>query len=135
MAFTPYIHFGGRCEEAMTFYAGVFGATDLQIMRYDEAPEDMPVPRSNRVMHAQFTADGSALMASDFPEGPGDPQAGMSVTCTAKTVEDAQSRFDALSEGGAIIMPFGPTFWSRGFGMFKDRFGTHWIIDTEAAGD
>ncbi len=40
MAFIPYIHFDGNCDEAMSFYAGVFGATDLKIMRYSEAPED-----------------------------------------------------------------------------------------------
>ena len=135
MALIPYIHFGGNCEEAMTFYAGVFGATDLRIMRYADGPDDMPMPRSDRVMHSQFSSDGATLMASDFPEGPGEPQAGMSVTCTAETVAEARARFDALSEGGAIIMPFGPTFWSKGFGMFKDRFGTHWIIDSEPAGD
>ena len=32
------------------------------------------------------------------------------------------------SEGGAEIMGFQPTFWSDGFGMVKDRFGTHWMV-------
>ena len=26
-------------------------------------------------------------------------------------------------------MPFGKTFWSPGFGMLKDRFGTPWMVN------
>jgi hypothetical protein len=40
----------------------------------------------------------------------------------------AQRVFDLLADGGAVIMPFAPTFWSDGFGMLKDRFGTHWMV-------
>jgi PhnB protein len=31
-------------------------------------------------------------------------------------------------------MPFQKTFWSEGFGMFTDRFGTPWMVNTEGAG-
>jgi len=27
-----------------------------------------------------------------------------------------------------VIAEYGPTFWSKGFGMMKDQFGTHWIV-------
>jgi PhnB protein len=26
-------------------------------------------------------------------------------------------------------MPFGPTFWTSGFGMCIDRFGTPWMVN------
>ena len=26
-------------------------------------------------------------------------------------------------------MPFAATFWSPGFGMVKDRFGTPWMVN------
>jgi PhnB protein len=47
---------------------------------------------------------------------------------TAPDLATARARFDRLAEGGAIIDDFKPTFFSPGFGMVKDRFGTHWII-------
>jgi PhnB protein len=25
-------------------------------------------------------------------------------------------------------MPFGPTFWAKGFGMLVDKFGTPWMV-------
>ncbi len=127
----PYLHFQGTCAEAMTFYAGVFGAADLQMMRYSEAPpeEGAAVDRakasSDRIMHSQFTGSGLTIMASDFPAGIGDPQKAVSVMAAVK---GAKGIFEKLLPGAEVIAPFGPTFWSPGFGMLKDRFGTHWIV-------
>ena len=28
-------------------------------------------------------------------------------------------------------MPFGETFWARGFGMCTDRFGIPWMVNCE----
>ncbi|WP_372841058.1 VOC family protein [Phaeovulum sp.] len=130
MSFVPYLHFEGRCAEAMAFYADLFGATDLQLMRYSEAPGDQALP-SDRIMHAQFSLADGVLMASDYPPGPSERQAAVSVMTTPATVAEGYRLHAALAEGGAEIMPFGPTFWSPGFGMVKDRFGTHWIIGVQ----
>ena len=135
MTFMPYIHFDGTCAEAMAFYAEVFGAKDLQLMRYSEVPEGaMPPVDSDRIMHAQLTAGGTPLMASDFPPGRGQPQQAFSVMVAPATVGEAQIVYDRLLAGGAGLMPFGPTFWSPGFGMVKDRFGTQWIIGAQPEG-
>jgi PhnB protein len=130
MSFTPYIHFQGNCAEAMTFYAQVFGATDLYFQKFSDAPEDVGVPKSsNRIMHAHFSVNGGSLMGSDFPDGfEGDPQKAVSVSFVVKTLEQGQAVFDQLVVGGDVLMPFSKTFWSPGFGMLKDRFGTHWMI-------
>ena len=131
MSFTPYIHFQGNCAEAMQAYAKLFGATDLQMMRYSEAPPmpGMPASASDKIMHARLTAGGQALMASDWPDGmQSEPQASVSVTHMVADVAHGKSIFDNLADGGSVTMPFGPTFWSKGFGMVKDRFGTHWMV-------
>ena len=36
MSFAPYIGFSGQARKAMTAYAAIFGATDLQIMGFGE---------------------------------------------------------------------------------------------------
>jgi PhnB protein len=137
MSTHPYIHFqNGQCREAMTFYAEVLGGTDLQTMAYADvhgAPGEWG--GSGHLMHAQMKVGNGMLMASDFPPGmEGDPQKAMSVMQTLATVEDAHRAFDRLMEGGALIQPFGPTFWSKGFGMGRDRFGTHWIVSVAETG-
>lgn len=130
MSFDPYIHFQGNCRSAMTAYQAVFGGK-LDLMPYSDAPEGPPeMKTSDRIMHAALTLpSGRMLLASDFPpDMAGDPQQAVSVSHTAETIDAARSTFDRLAEGGAVIMPFAPTFWSDGFGMLKDRFGTHWMV-------
>ena len=137
MAFTPYLHFKGNCAEAMAFYNDVFIGTDLSIMRYADAPTGEVQARRSEdahlVMHATLTTPKGALMASDFPPGmEGEDQQAVSVSWDTNDVENAKALFDHLLEGGTTIMPFGETFWSQGFGMVRDRFGTSWIISGPA---
>ena len=48
---------------------------------------------------------------------------------TLPDVPAARRAFDRLAaDGGAVVIDLGPTFFSPGFGMARDRFGTHWII-------
>lgn len=129
---TAYIHFQGTCAEAMAFYHKVLGG-DLHLMAYDEAP-DFPeaAQGSGRIMHANLASDHGRLMASDFPPGmDGDPQQAVTLSINPTSVEVARDLYDQLSLGGDVVMAFGETFFSPGFGMFRDRFGTHWMISTE----
>lgn len=129
MSFDPYIHFQGNCREAMHAYAEILGGR-LEVMGYDQAPDASPeMQNSSLVMHSTLHLNGRILLASDFPPGfAGDPQQAVSISHIASSAEEAKRVFAALSEGGALIMEFQPTFWSDGFGMLKDRFGTHWMI-------
>ena len=126
----PYVHFQGQCAEALAFYAQVFGGTGLQTMRYADGPEAPPDWKaSTRIMHGQVTIYDGTFMASDYPPGvEGDGQKGFSVMQTAPDVPTGQRIFDDLSQGGTVIDPYHPTFFSPGFGMVQDKFGTHWII-------
>ena len=126
----PYIHFQGQCAEALTYYAEVFGGTGLQMMGYSDGPgAPLAWKESKRIMHGQVTLGDGTLMASDYPPGTdGQPQAGFSVMHSPPDVATARQVFDRLATGGTVIDDFKETFFSPGFGMVKDRFGTHWII-------
>lgn len=130
MSFDPYIHFQGNCRAAMTAYQAIFGGR-LDLMPYSAAPgAPAGAAEADRILHGTLTLpDGRCLMASDFPPGmAGDPQQAVSVSHGAPSVARAREVFDRLAEDGAVVADFGPTFFSDGFGMVKDRFGTHWII-------
>jgi PhnB protein len=134
MAFIPYLTFDGACREAMSFYADLFGATDLSIMGPEAAPPEAGVDwPSDRVMHAQFTHAGGTLMGSDLPPGMHAPQSGVSVYHEVADVAAAEALFDRLAIGGTVTMPFARTFWSPGFGGVTDRFGTSWMITVPMA--
>jgi PhnB protein len=134
MSFSPYLAFNGNAREAMTFYAEVFGATDLQIMGADTAPADVNMgDMTNRVMHAQLSAGpGAPLMGSDLPAGMSATGLSPTVFHAAADLATAQAAFARLSQGGQVVMPLEPTFWSPGYGICVDRFGTRWMITVVA---
>lgn len=136
MTFTPYLSFQGECAEAFAFYGEVFGATPA-LNRFSEIPpgQDMPpLPEEMNgwIMHGQIvTGDGSILMGADMPsQFGGQRQAGVSVAVWRADASEAQALFERLAEGGEITMPFAETFFSTGFGMCRDRFGTAWMVMT-----
>ena len=129
---TPYLFFGGRCEEALEFYRKALGAEVEMLMRYNQAPMEMPPGAiapgfETKVMHTTFRVRGAALMASD-----GRDEQSKSVGChlalSVPTEADAQRAFDGLADGGVVEMPLGKTFWSPRFGMLTDRFGIGWMV-------
>lgn len=129
MSIAPYTYFNGTCAEAMEVYCAILGGDDLQIMRYKDMPDSGS--QSDRVMHASFQLDGAMLLASDFPEGMDwHGKSGTSLHVTKPDAKSAKAAFDRLAEGGTVDMPFAETFWSKGFGMVTDRWGTHWMLST-----
>lgn len=126
---TPYLFFPGTCREAMELYAGIFGAEIAAMSPFSELPpsEEFAVPpgMEERIMHAALRwSDGGTLMASDTVEEAPGPMAAVSIAMDLPTVAAAHAAFERMAEGGTTPMPFGPTFWSPGFGTVTDRFGT-----------
>ncbi len=131
MSFSPYLGFAGTARAAMTRYAEIFGATDLAIMEFSDAPPDQRPPGTEGlVMHAYVsTGTGMPLMGCDIPEGYGPGGMGASsVYHDAPTAARAAEIVAALAEGGTLTMPLEKTFWSSAFGMVTDRWGTRWMI-------
>lgn len=128
----PYLFFGGRCEEAVTFYRTAVGAQVDMMLRFDEAPEQPPPGQlppgfGKKIMHCSFRIGESTIMASD---GCGEPAKfeGFSLSISVATAAEADRIFGALSSGGKVVMPMGQTFWSPRFGMCTDQFGVGWMI-------
>ncbi|MBU3076822.1 VOC family protein [Sphingomonas quercus] len=130
----PYLSFDGDCAEAMRFYAAVLGGT-LGMMNVGQSPmsDQCPSEERERIMHARLAlADGSSLYGGDCMGGMAyQGQHGVSLTLNFDSVAEAERVFNALGEGGEVTMPFADTFWAKKFGMVKDRFGTHWIVNGE----
>ena len=84
-------------------------------------------------MNAQLELPGGAfLYAGDAPGHiPYEGIKGVSIALNYDSVEEAESIFNALAQGGTVTMPFSPTFWAKKFGMLIDQFGVAWIINGE----
>jgi len=128
-----YLFFNGTCAEAMRFYEKALGGK-ATLLPASEAPDASMFGPGNgeKIMHSKLELDGMVLMASDWLAP--DPYPGMDgfyVTLSVPTVAEAKSAFDELADGGRVNMPFGKTFYSDGFGMLVDRFGTPWMVMAE----
>ncbi len=132
MSFDPYLFFSGNCREAMTRYQEIFGG-ELSLMPMSEVPEDarMPGASADTIMHSALNTGGRLLLASDDPTGDGGPKVGAAVSHSAADAGEAKRIFDALAEGGTVVMPISETFWSPAFGMCTDRFGVSWMVGVE----
>lgn len=140
--FIPYLNFDGNCAEAFAFYAKALGGSIVYQGTFGEMPPQPgmpPLPESakGRIMHVHLQVGEQSLMGSDtMPEACGGeayvrPQ-GLWVSISVDSEAEGQRAFAALAEGGTVKMPFMKTFWSPGFGMATDRFGTPWMVNVRA---
>ena len=127
----PYLHFEGRCEEAIEFYKRAVDAETGMLLRFKDSPEPPPgiAPgMENKIMHAQFRIGETVIMGSDR-RATGNPKfEGFALSLTVKTEADADKAFSALANGGKVEMPLGKTFFSARFGMVEDKFGVFWMV-------
>lgn len=134
MKFQPYLNFDGNCEEAFRFYEKVFGGKIEAMMTFGNSPMagDMSPEGQGKIMHACLMVGDAVLMASDTLAGQYQQPQGnwVSIGGIADSAE-GERIFRTLAEGGQVVMPFEKTFWSPGFGMAVDRFGTPWMINCE----
>jgi PhnB protein len=136
MQINPYLYFDSNCEAAFKFYEKALGAKIEILLRNEEGPPEMASSpeRKKNIMHGRISIDGQILMGSDTPPDHFKKPQGFSVSLTIKDPLDAERKFKALSEGGATHMPFGKTFFAKGFGMCVDRFGIPWMVHSPLEG-
>ena len=130
----PYLSFKNQAREAMTFYQSVFGG-ELDISTFGQYEGMVQAPSENDlVMHSQLsTPDGFVLMGADTPSGVEYREpAGISVSVSGDDEAALQAYWNALSEGGTVVMPFETPPWGGRFGMLTDRFGIDWMLALNA---
>ena len=131
MELTPYLNFNGTCAAAFRFYAQVLDGEIEFLQTHGDSPmkEHVPVDWQDKVIHVCLNVKGKRLMGSDAPADHFAPAQGMYINLQVPTTTEARRLFDALAEGGRVTMPLAKTFWSAGFGMVTDRFGTPWMVN------
>ena len=136
MQLNPYLFYNDNCEAAFKFYEKALGGKIEMMLRADEGPPDMkPGPgREKLIMHARMSIGDHVLMASDSPPERFNKPQGVAVSLTIRDPAEAERKFTALAEGGSMNMPFGKTFFSRGFGMCVDQFGVPWMVNSPLEG-
>ena len=136
MHLAPYILFNGNCAEAFKFYERALGAKIQMMMTYGQSPEAAKVPAAmhDKVIHVSLSLGNFTLMGSDCPPDRYAKPQGFSLSVSPEQPAEAEQIFNALLEGGSVIMPLQSTFWSAEFGMLTDKYGIGWMVNcTQAA--
>ena len=117
----PFLMFQGRCEEALTFYAGTL--PDARIAALDRKPD-------GTVAMARLAVGGLEVMANDSPPVHDfDFTPSTSIFLTVDGPEEVYRLAGALGEGGKTLMPADDYGFSRRFGWVQDRFGVSWQVN------
>ena len=127
----PYLAFGGRCRDAMTFYREVLGG-ELTLQTVAESPLAARCPEGmhDQIMHSVLAGDGFLLMGTDMTR-PGETNgsgAGMAVALDFDDGDETGRCFAALADGGAVVDPLERRPWGALFGVVQDRFGKVWML-------
>ena len=131
----PNLTFDGNAEEIFNFYATAVQGRITAIHRYGDSAEgaQMPGTDKQKIMHIALEgSDGIKIIGNDYVNFDGQPFiAGnnISLSLNPDSDEKADELFNALSEGGLVIMPMGKVPWGAYFGMFIDKFGIKWMIN------
>jgi PhnB protein len=124
--------FTGNCRAAFERYSEILGGEIKAMYRFRDVPgeEKLGEAVQDLIMHAWLEVGSQSLMGCDAPPPHQAPMGGFSVAVHVDEASEARRIYEALLEGGNATMPFTETFWSPGFGMLVDRFGTPWSINT-----
>jgi len=125
----PAIGFQGNCNDVIAFYQEILGAQVKSISHYKDAPADSEKPSTppDFVVGSEVIIDGQSVMMFDDDESR--PVNGyFYFSLTKDTVEEVTTIFNKLVEGGKIITPLAPVYWSSLFGIVEDKFGIAWMV-------
>ena len=128
-----YLNYGGNCEQAFRFYEQHLGGTVTMLMRHGEQPGPSQVPAewNGKVLHAQMELGGTSLQGADIPGY--QPMRSAYLSLLVDSIGDAERIYALLTEGGEIFMKMEETFFAHRFAMFRDRFGTSWLLLNQKA--
>lgn len=133
-AIVPHLHFNGRAAEAIALYERVLDAKTTARMTWAEGPGEKRAPEdAAKIMHARLEIGRAQLLLADRVEG--SPEAPHNGTIMLELTDSAegQRRFDALAEGGRVVMPFEDAFWGAKFGIVEDAVGVMWMFHCASA--
>ena len=138
---STYLNFQGQTEEALAFYAKIFGTQVTMLSRYSDMPAagPMALPAVDRelVMHAELPIlAGHMLMATDMLTSMGqETRIGNNTTLCLEvdSKEEADRLYGSLAEGGSEGSPMADMPWGAYWGVTLDRYGIRWMINHSPA--
>jgi len=116
--FAIALDFNGNAEEALNFYAKVFG--------YEVRDTDVDKSENGLITHAELTIYGNRLMLADSETD--NNFSGFTLAIVLSDIDELKQVYTALSDGAEIMMPLAKVDFSECYGALKDKFGIIWQL-------
>ena len=131
MQIQPYLGFNGNCQEAVEFYADVFGTDIPEIILFgDMLPEPAVTELEDRsdkvVIRAELESNKYHLSRSKAQDL---HQEKMTLVIFSDDLDEITGLYDKLKAGGTVEMELQETFWSKVYGSLIDKFGVGWQLN------
>ena len=124
-----YVNYKGNCREAFQFYEKHLGGKITMISTFNDIPDKSHMPGENwedKILHAQIEIGDGVLMGADIPNA--EPMRSAYITLSVSDEDETERIYNLLSDGGQIFIKMDKTFFASKFAMFRDKFGTSWML-------
>ena len=130
MHLNTYLNYGGNCRQAFEFYQKHLGGKITMLSTHADVPDPSGVPAEWRdaVLHARIEIAGTTVFGADVPPDRFQPMRSAYLSLSVDSTRDAERIYALLIEGGQVFMKMEETFFAHRFAMFRDRFGTSWML-------
>jgi len=128
---TPYLTFYGDGQDAAAFYEKTFGLENKEMHRYGGSDFPSPPEAADFIMHCHLSNGDFSLMLADSIESGKSGASNVSLLIECESEEEIDRLYQALLEGGSIVMELQDTFWGARYGKVKDQFGFTWDLNFE----
>ena len=130
MHLNTYLNYGGNCRQAFEFYEKHLGGKITMLSTHADVPDPSGVPAEWRdaVLHARIEIAGATVFGADVPPDRFQPMRSAYLSLSVDSTRDAERIYALLIEGGQVFMKMEETFFAHRFAMFRDRFGTSWML-------
>ncbi|MCS7463882.1 VOC family protein [Paenibacillus doosanensis] len=133
---TPFIMLDGNAKEAIQFYASSLDAKIVFTQTFGEGPQNpehpLPNEAKDRLAHSILKiGDADLFVADHFPGETYQSGNRVQICITTPDTGTSERFFDALQQGGQVLMPLQKVHFSPAYGMVVDRFGVTFQIFTQ----
>jgi len=127
MKLDVYVNYRGTCEAAFRFYEEHLGGRITGMARHGQQPNpNIPADWGDKILHAHIEIGGMVLMGADIPKS--EPMRSAYLTLTVDSETEAERLYALLIDEGEVFMKMEKTPFANRFAMFRDKFGSSWML-------
>jgi len=130
MLLKSQITFDGQAEEALNFYKEVFNGKIENLMRFEDIPNGKFEDRVKKhIINARLSFGQNVLNVCDaMPNEKVNYDGNITLDIVSSDEDEITNIYASLTKDGEIIMPLQTTYFSKNFGIVKDKFSIKWNI-------